>query len=169
MENSRKKYVNIGRLSSGNIFALLDSIESDDKGDIENIMNDSDTDFVAEKKSVVSTSLFSNIIRKEEIGDQNSSVSFSEASTHILSTEIKGEINTLGQVEQNSAPATQRTFSQSPSPATQRTSNCHLFLPINVLPISHLLLPLNVLTISHLLLLLLLDALLNTETFKRLV
>ena len=48
MDNARKKYVNIERLSSGDIFALLDSIESDDEGDIENIMNDSDTEFVAE-------------------------------------------------------------------------------------------------------------------------
>ena len=44
---------------------MLDSIESDDEGDIENIMNDSDTEFVAEDESVIST----NIIRKEEIGD----------------------------------------------------------------------------------------------------
>ena len=65
MDNARKKYVNIERLSSGDIFALLDSIESDDEGDIENIMNDSHTKFVAEDESVIST----NIIRKEEIGD----------------------------------------------------------------------------------------------------
>ena len=51
-------------LSSGDISALLDSIESNDEGDIENIMNDSDTEFVAEDESVIST----NISRKEEIG-----------------------------------------------------------------------------------------------------
>ena len=39
-------------MSSGDIFALLDSIEIDDEGDIKNIMNDSDTDFVDEDKSV---------------------------------------------------------------------------------------------------------------------
>ena len=83
MDNARKKYVNIERLSSGDIFALLDSIESDDEGDIENIMNDSDTEFVAEDESVISTS----IIRKKEIGDQSSSVSVPEASFHILSTQ----------------------------------------------------------------------------------
>ena len=48
MNNAKKKYVNIERLSSGDIFALLGSIENDDEGDIENIMNDSDTEFVAE-------------------------------------------------------------------------------------------------------------------------
>ena len=64
MDNARKKYVNMS-LSSGDIFALLDSIESDDEGDIENIMNDSDAEIAAEDKSVIST----NIIRKKVIGD----------------------------------------------------------------------------------------------------
>ena len=48
MDNARKKYVNIERLSSGDVLALLYSIESDDEGDIENIMNDSDTKFRTE-------------------------------------------------------------------------------------------------------------------------
>ena len=74
MDNARKKYVNIEWLSSGDNFAMLDSIESDDEGDIKNIMNDSDTEFVAEDESVIST----NIIRKEEIVDQSSSVSVPE-------------------------------------------------------------------------------------------
>ena len=59
MDNGRKKYVNIERISSGDIFALLDSTESDDEGDIENIMNDSDTESVAEDESVI----FAIIIR----------------------------------------------------------------------------------------------------------
>ena len=66
MDNARKKYVNIERLSSGDIFALFDSIENNDEGDIENRMNDFDTEFVAEDESVIST----NIIRKEETSDQ---------------------------------------------------------------------------------------------------
>ena len=82
MDNARKKYVNNERLSSDDIFALLDSIESDDKGDIENIMNDFDTEFVAEDELVIST----NMIRKEEIGDQSSSISFPKVSIYILST-----------------------------------------------------------------------------------
>ena len=35
-------------MSSDKIFALLDTIESDDKEDIENLMNDSDTEFIDE-------------------------------------------------------------------------------------------------------------------------
>ena len=119
MDNARKKYFNIEKLSSGDIFALLDSIESDDEGDIENIMNDAHTEFVAENKSVIST----NTIRKEKISDQSSSVSVPEAPIHILSIQKEDETDTLGQDESNSAPATQRTSNQSPSPATQHTSN----------------------------------------------
>ena len=51
MDNARKKYANIERLSGGDAFALLDSVESDDEVDIENIINDSDTEFVAEGES----------------------------------------------------------------------------------------------------------------------
>ena len=53
MDNARNKYVNIERLSSGDVFALLDSIQSGDEGDIENIMNDFDTEFVAEDESLL--------------------------------------------------------------------------------------------------------------------
>ena len=45
---------NIGKLFRGDIIALLDSIESEDEGDIENIMNHSDTEFVDEDESVIS-------------------------------------------------------------------------------------------------------------------
>ena len=119
MDNARKKYVNNERLSSGDSFALFDSIESDDKGDIENIMNDSDTEFVAEDELVIST----NTIRKEEIGDQSSSISSPKASIYILSTQSEDKTDTLAQDEPDSAHATQRTSSQSPSPTNQRTSN----------------------------------------------
>ena len=119
MDNARKKYVNIERLSSGDIFALLDSTEGNDEGDIENIMNDSETKFVAEDESIIST----NIIRKDEIGDQSSSVSVPEASIHILSTQNEDETYTLGQDEPNSASATQRNSNQSPFPSNQCTSN----------------------------------------------
>ena len=102
MDNTRKKYVNIERLSSGDMFALLDSIESDDKGIIEKIMNDSDTEFVAEDESVIST----NIIGKEEIGDQSSSILVPGASIYISLTQNENETDTLGQDEPNSAPAT---------------------------------------------------------------
>ena len=45
------------KLSSGDIFALLDSVESNGEGDTENIMNNSDTEFVAESESVISTNI----------------------------------------------------------------------------------------------------------------
>ena len=44
---------------------MLDSVETNDEGGIENIMNNSDTEFVAENESVISI----NIIRKEKIGE----------------------------------------------------------------------------------------------------
>ena len=136
---------------------MLDSNESDDEGDIENIMNDSDTEFVAENESVISA----NIIRKEEIVVQSSSITLQlqkHQSTFCLAKTEK-KIDTLGQNEPNSAPTTQRTSNQPPSPAPQRTSDnvppiSHLLLLLNAFLINHLLLPLNVLPISHLLLLL---------------
>ena len=45
--NKRKAYVKIGaETSSDEIFAILDSIESDNEEDIENLLDDSDTEFV---------------------------------------------------------------------------------------------------------------------------
>ena len=54
MDNAIEKYGNMGKLFRGDIIALLDSIESEDEGDIENIMNHSDTEFVDEDESVIS-------------------------------------------------------------------------------------------------------------------
>ena len=119
MDNARKKYINIKKLSIGDNFALLDSAESDDEGDIKNIMNDSDTVFVAEDESVIST----NMIRKEEISNQSRSISVPEASIHIFSTQKEDETNTLGQNEPNSVLTTQRTSNYSPSTANQHTSD----------------------------------------------
>ena len=44
MDNARKKYVNIERLSSGDIFAFIESFESVDEGNIKNVMTYSDTE-----------------------------------------------------------------------------------------------------------------------------
>ena len=85
-----------------------------DEGEIENIMNDSDTEFVAEDESVISTNIITNIIRKEEIGDQSSSVSVPEASTHILPTQSEDETDTMNPISHL------------------------LLLVLDVLPISHL-------------------------------
>ena len=46
MNQNRKNYVRITQNTSSNqIFALLDAVESEDEEDIENLMNDSDTEF----------------------------------------------------------------------------------------------------------------------------
>ena len=82
-------------------------------------MNDYDTEFVAEDESVIST----NIIRKEEVSDQSSSVSVPGASIYILSTQNEDETDTLGQDEPNSALATHCTSNQSSSPTKQCTAN----------------------------------------------
>ena len=85
MDNARKKYVNMERSSSGDIFAWLDSImgqDNNDEGDIENIMNDSDKEILSEGESAISTS----IIKTKAIGDQSSSVSVPEASIDIFSS-----------------------------------------------------------------------------------
>ena len=74
MDNVRKKYVNIERLFSGDIYALLDLIESVDKEYIENIKKNPDTEFVA-----IESAISTNIMRKEEISDKSSSASVPEA------------------------------------------------------------------------------------------
>ena len=46
MASNKKINIPISSVSSDEIYALLDSIESDEEEDIENLMNDSDTEFV---------------------------------------------------------------------------------------------------------------------------
>ena len=46
MASNKKINIPISSLSSDEIYALLDGIESDEEEDIENFMNDSDTEFV---------------------------------------------------------------------------------------------------------------------------
>ena len=135
MDSARKKHVNMERLSSGDIFAWLDLImgqDNDDEGDIENIMNDSDTEFLAEGESAISTSII-----------KSSSVSVPEASIDIFSSKNKDENDTLGQDKPSTAPNAQRTSNQSLSSPTQRTSNQ------TSSPANQRLLLLDVLLISH--------------------
>ena len=50
LNNKRKTYVLIDReIGSGEIFALLDELNSDLDSDIDNLMNDTDTKFVLEE------------------------------------------------------------------------------------------------------------------------
>ena len=49
--NGRKRYFHIDEnASSEQIYSLLDDVESDEKNDIDNLMNDSDTEFIAEEE-----------------------------------------------------------------------------------------------------------------------
>ena len=49
--NGRKRYLHIyENASSEQILALLDDVESADEDDIDNLMNDSDTGFIAEEE-----------------------------------------------------------------------------------------------------------------------
>ena len=48
MASNKRINVPIASMSSDEIYALLDTIESDDKEDIENLMNDLDTEFIDE-------------------------------------------------------------------------------------------------------------------------
>ena len=48
--NDRKRYSHINEnASSEQIYALLDDVGSADEDDIDNLMNDSDTEFIAEE------------------------------------------------------------------------------------------------------------------------
>ena len=47
--HGRKRYID-ENASSEQIYSLLDDVESDDKNDIDNLMNDSDTEFIAEEE-----------------------------------------------------------------------------------------------------------------------
>ena len=47
----RKRYFHIDEnAASEQIYSLLEDVESDDKNDIDNLMNDSDTEFIAEEE-----------------------------------------------------------------------------------------------------------------------
>ena len=55
--NRRKRYFQIDEnASSEQIYALLDDAESADEDDIDNVMNDSDTEFIAEEEIKQATS-----------------------------------------------------------------------------------------------------------------
>lgn len=53
MDNARMRYVSIKNFSSTNIYALLDSTGSSDQGKIEKLMNNSDTEFLAEDETII--------------------------------------------------------------------------------------------------------------------
>ena len=71
--NSRKRYFHIDEnASSEQIYALLDDVEGDDKNDTDNLINDSDTDFIAEEEPTQATST------------QDASLTTPEANLHVV-------------------------------------------------------------------------------------
>ena len=74
MYNNRKKYVQIkNHTSSYQIFALLDNVQNDEEEDIEKLINDSDTEFLAIGKDIEIIVLHFD----------NADILTPEASTHI--------------------------------------------------------------------------------------
>ena len=73
MTNGRKRYFHIDEnASSEQMHALLDDVEIVDKDNINNLMNDSDTEFIAEKEITQAAST------------QGTSVTTPEANLHVV-------------------------------------------------------------------------------------
>ena len=71
--NGRKRYFHIDKnASSEQIYALLDDVESADEDDIDNLMNDSDTEFIAEEEITQAAST------------QDTSLTTPEANLHVV-------------------------------------------------------------------------------------
>ena len=84
MNNGRKKYVQINNhTSSDQIFALLDHVESDEKEDIEELMDDSDTKLFANDKDI------ENIAPDSD----NADIWTPEASIHNVNEKEQGKIS----------------------------------------------------------------------------
>ena len=74
--NGRKRYFYIERnATSEQMYALLDDVESDEEDDTGNLINDSDTGFVAEEEVVQAGST------------QDTSLTTSEANLHVVPSE----------------------------------------------------------------------------------
>ena len=75
MNNNSKKYVQINNpTSSDQIFALLDNVQSDEEEDIQELINDSDTEFFANDKEI------ENIVPDSA----NADILTPEASIHVV-------------------------------------------------------------------------------------
>ena len=71
--NGRKRNFHIDKnASSEQIYALLDDVESADEDDIDNLMNDSDTEFIAEEEITQAAST------------QDTSLTTPEANLHVV-------------------------------------------------------------------------------------
>ena len=75
MNNNRKKYVQINsHTTSDQILELLDNVQRDEEEDIEELMNDSDTEFFANDKDI------ENIVPDSD----NADILIPEANIHIV-------------------------------------------------------------------------------------
>ena len=75
LNNKRKKYVRIDRSTrSEEIFAQLDEVNSDQEEDIDNLMNDSDTEFI----------VYENLDNDIDSDDKPLSVLIPEANIHVV-------------------------------------------------------------------------------------
>ena len=78
--NGRKRYFHIDEnASSEQIYALLDDVESADEDDIDNLMNDSDTEFIAEEEITQAAST------------QGTSMTTPEANLHVVPSNNKSK------------------------------------------------------------------------------
>ena len=74
--NNRKRYFHIDKkASSEQLFALLSDVESADKDDIDNLMNDSDTEFIAVEEIIQAAST------------QITSLATPDANLHVVASE----------------------------------------------------------------------------------
>ena len=92
MNNNRKKYVQVNNhASSDQIFALPDNVQSDEEEDIEELMNDSDTEFFANDEDI------------DDIAPDSDNADFltPEASIHIVKdNEKEQEKNSKSKLEE---------------------------------------------------------------------
>ena len=71
--HGRKRYFHIDKnAGSEQIYSLLDDVESDDNNDIDNLMNDSDNEFIAEEEIAQAAST------------QDTSLTIPEANLHVV-------------------------------------------------------------------------------------
>ena len=76
MDNKRKNYIHIdSATSSDEIFAILDSVHSDGEDEIDELMNNSDTEFIVEEE------ISSNLNRNDT---ENTNILTPDANVHVV-------------------------------------------------------------------------------------
>ena len=87
--HGRKRYFHLDKnAGSEQIYSLLDDVESDDKNAIDNLMNDSDTEFIAEEEiaQVAST--------------QDTSLTTPEANLHVVPSDNQSKKREKNKIEE---------------------------------------------------------------------